>query len=36
VEVQPAAARTLIAAGPALLGGHTDWEIHAWEFGGRR
>jgi uncharacterized protein YciI len=30
-----AAARTLIAAEPALLGGHTDWEIHAWEFGGR-
>lgn len=31
-----AAARTLIDAEPALLGGRTDWEIHAWEFGGRR
>ena len=31
-----AAARTLISAEPALLGGRTDWELHAWEFGGRR
>jgi len=31
-----AAARGVIAAEPALLGGCTNWEIHAWQFGGRR
>jgi uncharacterized protein YciI len=31
-----AAARAVIAAEPTLLGGRTAWELHAWEFGGRR
>jgi hypothetical protein len=31
-----AAVQSLIADEPALLGGHADPEIHAWEFGGRR
>jgi hypothetical protein len=31
-----ATARSLIATEPALLGGLTNWQIHAWEFGGRR
>jgi uncharacterized protein len=30
------AAREVIAAQPTLLAGLTNWEIHAWEFGGRR
>jgi hypothetical protein len=30
------AVRSLIADEPALLGGHSHRQIHAWEFGGRR
>ena len=31
-----AAARALVAAEPALLVGSATWQLHAWEFGGRR
>jgi uncharacterized protein YciI len=31
-----AAARALIEAESTLLGERTSWQIHAWEFGGRR
>jgi hypothetical protein len=30
------AVRTVLAAEPALLGGHRAAQLHAWEFGGRR
>jgi len=30
------AARALIEAKPTLLSAHTNWQLHAWEFGGRR